>query len=56
VWSLQTRIFKMAYVPHPELWFIVPTAAATLMTLVGTAFCFRAVSVPPMIVLRDSHA
>ena len=56
VWSLQTRIFKMAYVPHPELWFIVPTAAATLMTLVGTAFCFRAVSVPPMIVLRDGHA
>ena len=54
-WTLQTRLFRMEFVAHPSLWLAVPALATLLITLVGTAFCYRAVSVPPMIVLRESN-
>ncbi len=55
VLALQKRVFQMAYSLHPLLWFGLPLVAATVMGVVGTAFCYRAVSAPPAIVLRDSQ-
>lgn len=53
-WILQTRMFRMEYVFHPEIWFLVPVAATVLVTTVGIAFCYRTVVVPPLNILRES--
>lgn len=53
-WALQTQLFKMAFVPHPLLWFALPLSSILVIGVAGTAFCYRAVRVPPMLILRES--
>jgi len=54
-WALQIFLFKMPFVAHPWLWISVPTLSTLLIGCVGTAFCYRATSTPPVIVLREFH-
>ena len=54
-WALQTHLFRMEYVAHPLLWVVVPTLSTALIGLVGTAFCYRVVIVPPITILRESN-
>ncbi|HQQ62248.1 MAG TPA: hypothetical protein PLF22_01605 [Pseudomonadales bacterium] len=53
-WALQTQLFKMGFAPHPWLWLGVPVLSTLLVGGAGTAFCYRAVQVPPMLILRES--
>jgi putative ABC transport system permease protein len=54
-WALQTYLFRMEYVAHPVLWISVPILSTLTIALTGTAFCYRTVIVPPMIILRESN-
>jgi putative ABC transport system permease protein len=53
-WALQIFLFKMEFVFHPWLWVITPTLSTLLIGLTGTAFCYRVITIPPIIVLRAS--
>ena len=53
-WALQTFLFKMTFVAQPWLWVITPTISIVLIGCIGTAFCYRVISTPPVIVLRES--
>lgn len=53
-WALQTQLFRMNFVPHPWLWFGVPALSTLVVGFTGTVFCYRAVRVPPMLILRES--
>lgn len=54
-WALQTRLFRMEFIAHPLLWILVPTLSTALIGIVGTAFCYRVVIVPPITILRESR-
>lgn len=54
-WVLETRLFKMEFSAHPLLWIAVPTISTLLIGIIGTAFCYRVVNVPPIIILRESN-
>jgi putative ABC transport system permease protein len=53
-WALQTQLFKMAFSFHYGIWLWTPLASTLLIGIIGTAFCWRVVRVPPMLVLRES--
>ena len=54
-WALQSRLFRIEFVAHPLLWFAVPALSTLLVSIVGTAFCYRTVISPPMTILRESN-
>ncbi|HSC74920.1 MAG TPA: FtsX-like permease family protein [Pseudomonadales bacterium] len=54
-WALQTHLFKMDFVAHPLLWIFVPTISTLMIVSAGTVFCYRAVIVPPITILRESN-
>lgn len=54
-WALQSRLFRIEFVAHPLLWFAVPVLSTLLVSIVGTAFCYRTVIAPPMTILRESN-
>ncbi len=54
-WALQKYLFRMDFSTHPLLWLVVPTLSTLLIGVVGTFFCYRTVTVPPMTILRESN-
>jgi putative ABC transport system permease protein len=54
-WALQTRLFHMDGVLHPLLWLAVPALSTVMIGGIGTAFCHRAVAVPPITILREAN-
>lgn len=54
-WALQIFLFKMPFVTHPWLWISVPALSILLIGCVGTVFCYRVTSTPPIIILRESQ-
>lgn len=53
-WALQVFLFKMVAVAHPWLWLAVPVLSTVFIASTGTAFCYRVLATPPMLVLRET--
>jgi putative ABC transport system permease protein len=52
-WVLQERAFRMEWRPHPMLWVLGPVISAVLITVIGTLASRKAVTTPPVEVLRS---
>lgn len=52
-WGLQTQALNLAYRPSPWLWLPGIALGAVVIGGLGVLSCRRAVSVPPLVVLRD---
>jgi putative ABC transport system permease protein len=52
-WALQRFVFRLDYLPSPELWLPGVLGAATLIAALGLWSCRRVVRVAPAAVLRE---
>lgn len=53
VWLLQEQIFQIDGRLHPGVWLLGPVIGVLLIGGIGTLSCWRVVSTPPMVVLRE---
>jgi putative ABC transport system permease protein len=52
-WVLQERVFRIDWRPHPWLWLLGPLLSGILITVIGTLASRKAVTTPPVEVLRS---
>jgi putative ABC transport system permease protein len=52
-WALQERVFHIDWRPHPWLWLLGPLISGILITAIGTLASRKAVTTPPVEVLRS---
>jgi putative ABC transport system permease protein len=52
-WVLQERVFRIDWRPHPWLWLLGPLISGILITAIGTLASRKAVTTPPVEVLRS---
>lgn len=52
-WVLQERVFRIDWRPHPMLWLLGPVISGILITAIGTLASRKAVTTPPIQVLRS---
>ncbi len=52
-WVLQERVFRIDWRPHPWLWLLGPLLSGILITAIGTLASRKAVTTPPVDILRS---
>lgn len=52
-WAVATKLMKVQWQWHPQMWWSVPLMSAALIALTGSALCYRTVTTPPRHILQE---